>query len=201
MDSAVTGLKFFLPCLRRKLRIATDTSPKSISTGQGFRHLWHTVQWSATSLNSVEVRDGHAAPCLLLVQEGFDQQRGGQYLVARRIQQIGARHMRVAYRLAFAATQTILDRVGNLAQLAFFQDQAFQFHQVEAGRVGAFQVAALEQLALVEAAFGIDLLLVGGEGAISASSRKSNLVMPMPCSPEITPPRSFARCMMRATAP
>src|SRR5690349_2369836 len=29
--------------------IATDTSPKSMSTGQGETHLWHTVQWSATS--------------------------------------------------------------------------------------------------------------------------------------------------------
>ena len=28
------------------------TSPKSIFTGQGDRHLWHTVQWSATSSNS-----------------------------------------------------------------------------------------------------------------------------------------------------
>src|SRR5512140_95973 len=52
MDSALTGLNFFLPCLRRKLRIAIDTSPKSISTGQGVTHLWHTVQWSATSPNS-----------------------------------------------------------------------------------------------------------------------------------------------------
>src|SRR5450830_856382 len=52
IDAAVPGLKCFLPCSRRKLRIATDTSPKSISTGQGFRHLWQTVQWSATSLNS-----------------------------------------------------------------------------------------------------------------------------------------------------
>src|SRR5512147_1603002 len=29
-----------------------DTSPKSMSTGHGFRHLWQTVQWSATSENS-----------------------------------------------------------------------------------------------------------------------------------------------------
>src|SRR3989304_6278087 len=29
IEPAVTGLNFFLPCLRRKLRIATDTSPNS----------------------------------------------------------------------------------------------------------------------------------------------------------------------------
>ena len=52
MPTAVPGLNCFLPCSRKKLRIATETSPKSISTGHGFRHLWHTVQWSATSLNS-----------------------------------------------------------------------------------------------------------------------------------------------------
>ena len=34
---------------RRKLRIATETSPKSMSTGHGVTHLWQTVQWSATS--------------------------------------------------------------------------------------------------------------------------------------------------------
>ena len=40
----LAGLKRFLPCSRRMLRIRTDTSPKSISTGQGFWHLWQTVQ-------------------------------------------------------------------------------------------------------------------------------------------------------------
>ena len=29
-----------------------ETSPKSMSTGHGDRHLWQTVQWSATSSNS-----------------------------------------------------------------------------------------------------------------------------------------------------
>ena len=42
--AAVPGLNFFLPCRRRKLRIAIETSPKSMSTGHGFAHLWHTVQ-------------------------------------------------------------------------------------------------------------------------------------------------------------
>src|SRR3989338_53805 len=54
IEADETGLNFFLPCLRNKLRMATDTSPKSILTGQGFRHRWQTVQWSATSPNSAK---------------------------------------------------------------------------------------------------------------------------------------------------
>ncbi len=50
--AAVPGLNLRLPSRRSRLRIAIDTSPKSMSTGQGFTHLWHTVQWSATSENS-----------------------------------------------------------------------------------------------------------------------------------------------------
>ena len=38
------GLNFCLPILRNKLRMFIVTSPKSISTGQGDKHLWHTVQ-------------------------------------------------------------------------------------------------------------------------------------------------------------
>ena len=111
----------------------------------------------------VEVRDRNAAAGLFLVQERLDQQRGAEYLVARRIQQVGARHMGAAHRLALAAAQTVLDRIGDIAQFAFFQDQAFQFHQVKARGIGALQVATAEQLAFVEAAFRVDLLLVSGE--------------------------------------
>ena len=111
----------------------------------------------------VEMPDRDAAPRLFFVQECLDQQRSAEYLVARRIKQVGARHMRAAHRFALAAAQAVLDRIGDLAQFALLQDQAFQFHQVEAGRVGALQVAAAEQLAFVEAAFRVDLVLVGGE--------------------------------------
>src|SRR4051812_21837988 len=52
IDAADAGLNDFLPILRNRLRMFIDTSPKSISTGQGVRHLWQTVQWSATSSNS-----------------------------------------------------------------------------------------------------------------------------------------------------
>src|SRR5512139_1600484 len=52
IDAQVPGLNFFLPCLRSRLRMAIETSPKSMSTGQGFLHLWQMVQWSATSPNS-----------------------------------------------------------------------------------------------------------------------------------------------------
>ena len=56
IDAAVPGLNFLCPPRRRRLRIAIDTSPKSMSTGHGFAHLWQTVQWSATSENSSKWR-------------------------------------------------------------------------------------------------------------------------------------------------
>src|SRR5580692_1783466 len=52
MPAAEPGLNFFLPILRSRLRMFIVTSPKSIFTGHGVTHLWQTVQWSATSLNS-----------------------------------------------------------------------------------------------------------------------------------------------------
>ena len=52
IEAAEPALNDFCPILRNKLRIFIDTSPKSISTGQGVKHLWQTVQWSATSSNS-----------------------------------------------------------------------------------------------------------------------------------------------------
>jgi len=52
MAAALPGRKLFWPILRSRLRMFMDTSPKSILTGQGLRHLWQTVQWSATSSNS-----------------------------------------------------------------------------------------------------------------------------------------------------
>src|SRR6478672_5479885 len=52
IQAAVPGLKDFLSILRSRVRMFIDTSPKSILTGQGVTHLWHTVQWSATSSNS-----------------------------------------------------------------------------------------------------------------------------------------------------
>ena len=56
IEAALPALKRFLPMRRSRSRIAMVTSPKSMSTGQGFSHLWHTVQWSATSPNSSQWR-------------------------------------------------------------------------------------------------------------------------------------------------
>src|SRR3546814_14224779 len=53
----------------------------------------------------------YATPGLLFIQESLDQKRSGKDLVARRIQQIGARHMRGANRLALAAAQAVLDGI------------------------------------------------------------------------------------------
>ena len=84
----------------------------------------------------VPVLDRNAAPRLLLVQERFDQQRRRQNLVARRIQQVRTRHVRRAHRLALAAAQAILDRIGNARDVALLHDQRLVAHQAEAGRVG-----------------------------------------------------------------
>ncbi len=59
MAAALPGRKVFWPILRSRLRMFMDTSPKSMSTGHGERHLWQTVQWSATSSNSSQ--------CLMLM--------------------------------------------------------------------------------------------------------------------------------------
>ena len=56
MAAALPGRKLFLPILRSRLRMFMVTSPKSIFTGHGLRHLWHTVQWSATSSKSAQWR-------------------------------------------------------------------------------------------------------------------------------------------------
>ena len=111
----------------------------------------------------VEMLDRNAAPGLLFVQKSLDQQRGGEDLVARAIQQIGARNMRVAHRLALAAAQAVLDRIGDFADLGLLHDQRFGFQQREAGGVGIAQIGAGHQLALVEAALRIDFLLVAHE--------------------------------------
>jgi hypothetical protein len=113
----------------------------------------------------VEMLERDAAPGLFFVEEGFDQQRGGEDLVARAVEQVGTRHVGRAHRLAFAAAQAVLDHVGNLADLRLLHDQRLGAEQAERRRVGIAHVAAGHQLALVEAAFRIDPLLVGAEGA------------------------------------
>jgi hypothetical protein len=65
----------------------------------------------------VPMLDRHAAARLLLVQERLDQQRGRQDLVARRIQQVRARHVGRAHRLALAAAQAVLDGIGDRADV------------------------------------------------------------------------------------
>jgi hypothetical protein len=75
----------------------------------------------------------HAAAGLLLIQEGLDQQRGAEDLVARAVQQVGARHVGRAHRLALAAAQAVLDVVGDLADGGLLHDQRLVAHQVEAG--------------------------------------------------------------------
>ena len=111
----------------------------------------------------IEMTNRNAAACLLFVQERLDQKRGRQDLVTRRIQEVRARHMRCADRLALAAAQTILDGTRDRIDIRVLHDQRLVPHQVEAGRVGVAQIAARHQLAFIEAAFRIDALLVLAE--------------------------------------
>ncbi|OIQ78441.1 hypothetical protein GALL_398520 [mine drainage metagenome] len=69
-----------------------------------------------------------------------------------------------AHRLAFAAAQAVLDRVGDLADRRLLHDEGFLLQQAEAGRIGVAQVGAGHQLALVEVAIRVDPLLVLGKG-------------------------------------
>ncbi len=79
----------------------------------------------------VEVLQGYAAPRLLFVEEGLDQQRGAEDLVARAVEQVGARHVGRADRLALAAAQAVLDRVRNLPDVRLFHDQRLDAEQRE----------------------------------------------------------------------
>ena len=91
-------------------------------------------------LELLPVADRDAAPRLLLVQEGLDQERRRQDLVARAVEQVGARHVRRARRLALAAAQAVLDRVRDLADVALLHDQRLVAHEAEARRVGVGEV-------------------------------------------------------------
>ena len=111
----------------------------------------------------VEVPERDAAAGLLLVQERLDQERRREDLVPRRVEQVRARHVRRAHRLALAAAQAVLDRVGDAADLGRLQDQRLGADQVERRRVRVAEVAAGQELPAVEPALGIDLVLVGAE--------------------------------------
>ena len=82
-----------------------------------------------------EVAHRDAAPGLFLVQEGLDDQAGGEDLVARRVEQVRARHVSHAHRLALAAAQAVLDVVVQQAEFALLQDQRFLLHQCQRRRV------------------------------------------------------------------
>ena len=131
-------------------------------------------------LKLLPVVAGDAPARLLLVQKGFHQQRGGQNLVAWRIQQVRARNVRVAHRLALAAAQAVLDRFGNGANVGLLHDDRLVAHQPKAGRVGVGQVGKHQRLARgfgghqpvflanelapVEAPVRVDALFVIGKG-------------------------------------
>ena len=91
-------------------------------------------------LEVLPVLHADATPRLLFVQEGLDQQRGRENLVARAVEQVGARHVRRAHRLALAAAQAVLDAVADGADVALLHDQRLVPHQPETRRVSGRQV-------------------------------------------------------------
>ena len=111
--------------------------------------------------------DADAAPRLLFIQKRFNQQRRRQNLVARAVQQIGARHVGGTHRLALAAPQAVFDGVGNRADIALLHDQRLVRHQAKRRRVGVGEVGGLvrlaQQLALVEASVRVNARLVVGK--------------------------------------
>ena len=127
-------------------------------------------------LEFLPVLDRNAPTRLLFVEKGLDQQRRRKDLVAWAVQQVRARHVGRAHRLALAATQAVLDAVGDGADVRLLHDQRLVAHQPEAGRVGMFQVGRVhrcawlagnrlaQQLALVETPLRVHPPLVVGEG-------------------------------------
>ena len=126
----------------------------------------------------VEVAHRYPAARLLLVEKGLQNEAGGKDLVARRIEQIGPRHVGVADGLALAAAQAVADGVVERAQLALFQDQGLLLHQAQGGGVGIVQTRARQQLAAVEHAARIHALLVFGEGLQGAGGQVLDLGQP-----------------------
>ena len=101
---------------------------------------------------------------LLFVQEGLDQQRGGQNFVARRIEQVGPRRMGGTDRLALAAAQAVGKGVCNRTNVALLQDEALALHEAKRWRVGIAQICPSQQLARIEMLMRVDLSLVVGKG-------------------------------------
>ena len=111
----------------------------------------------------LEVLEADAAAGLLLVEEGLGQQADAEDLVARRVQQIGARYVSGAHRLAFAAAQAVLDRVADGADVGLFQNQRLGAQQGERRGIGHGEVGAGQQFPAVEVTVGVHLLFVGAE--------------------------------------
>jgi hypothetical protein len=107
-----------------------------------------------------EVLERNAAARLLFVQKGFSEETRREDLVARTVEQVSARHVRRADRLAFSAAQAVLDHVGDLPDVGLFEDETLRTDQCEARRVCVAEIAAGQKLALVEVAVRIDARLV-----------------------------------------
>ena len=72
--------------------------------------------------------------------------------------------MRRADGLALAAAQAALDGLRDGAEARIFENEGLRAEELERGRVGALEAAARHELALVEAALGVDSVLPFAEG-------------------------------------
>ena len=60
---------------------------------------------------------------MFFVEEGFDDEAGGEDFVARGVEEVGARDVGHADGFAFAAAQAVFDFVVERAQFGFFEDE------------------------------------------------------------------------------
>ena len=96
--------------------------------------------------------------CSSLQKKALDQQSGRENLCAGCRAGLRAAHGRADW-FALAATQAVFHRVADRTDVARFQNQRFAAEQAERWRIGIAQIAAGQQLALVEAALGSTLFL------------------------------------------
>ena len=192
-----------LPCWRSRLRIAIETSPKSMSTGHGFAALVAdravVGDVARTRRSAAATRRAASAPRTGSASISSDVAR----ILLRGLYSRFARGTCVAHGgLHLPQRRQSLIESAMPPDLRLLEDQALGAEQAEARRVGSGQIGdAGQQLARLKRPAGIDpAACTSTNGASSSAVRYSSLVMPMPCSPEMTPPRRRASAMMRATA-
>jgi len=165
------GLKRFLRRSTRMRRIRVVTAPKIDVDRAGTQALVADRAVVGHVVHLVEVAQRDAAARLLLVQEGLDDQSRREDLVARRVQQVGTRHVRHAVRLALAAAQAVPHVVVEGAELGLLEDDRFLLHEAQGGRVGQIEVAPSSSLPRLKWPSGSTRRLYSAKAARLSGSR------------------------------